>query len=208
MNRLRLNNAVIKYGEIIAVNGVSLCADAGEMIFITGANGSGKSTLMKGIAGLLPLTSGTLERTQRMSYVPQIEEADRNFPARVSEIVITGTQRPGKFFYTHDDKQQAQNAMNELGIMELAGREINALSGGQMRRVFLARALCGQPELLLLDEPCAGLDAESHEVLFRVLRRVLSGGCAVVMVTHDISDVDGMPEAKIITLSDGVILNA
>ncbi len=203
--RLRLTNAVIKYGDSIAVNDVSLTAEAGDMIFITGANGSGKSTLIKAIAGLLPLSSGTLERTPRMSYVPQYEEADRDFPARVGEIVITGTQHPGKLFYTRSDHERADSAMKALGVYELAGNEISSLSGGQMRRVMLARAICGEPELLLLDEPCAGLDAHSHEVLFTVLRSMLAGGCAVVMVTHDISDIDGIPEGRIIRISAGRI---
>ena len=203
--RLRIKDAVIKYGDNPAVNGVSLTANAGEMVFITGANGSGKSTLTKGIAGLLPLSSGTIVRTPRMSYVPQYEEADRDFPARVGEIVLTGTQRPGKLFHTRNDRNQAESAMKALGIYDLADKEIRTLSGGQLRRVFLARAICGKPELLLLDEPCAGLDAHSHEVLFSILRGMMSEGCAVVMVTHDISDIDGIPEGRIIRMSHGKI---
>ena len=203
--RLRITDAVIRYGDITAVDGVSLTANAGEMIFITGSNGSGKSTLTKGIAGLLPLSSGTLMRTPRMSYVPQYEDADRDFPARVGEIVLTGTQRPGKLFHTKRDRESAESAMKALNIEGLSGNEIRTLSGGQLRRVFLARAICGNPELLLLDEPCAGLDAQSHETLFGILRELLSGGCAVVMVTHDISDIDGIPEGRIIRISHGRI---
>lgn len=205
--RVKITNAVIKYGDVAAINDVSLSAESGEMIFITGANGSGKSTLTRGIAGLLPLYSGKIERSEKMSYVPQIEEADRNFPARVHEIVMTGTQRPGKLFYTYGDKKRALRSMQELGIKELANREISTLSGGQLRRVFLARALCGEPELLLLDEPCAGLDSESHKILFSALRKVLSEGCAVLMVTHDDSDIEGIEAKKIITLSGGKIIH-
>ena len=205
--RLRLAHAVIKYGDSAVINDVSVCAMPKEIIFITGSNGSGKSTLTKGIAGLLPLSSGELMRTKRMSYVPQIEEADKNFPARVNEIVLTGRQRPGKLFYTHDDRTAAMNAMCELGIDSLAENEIRTLSGGQLRRVFLARAICGEPELLLLDEPCAGLDAESHEVLFSLLRKLLSNGCAVLMVTHDISDIEWISTGRIIKLKNGRISN-
>ena len=203
--RLRLEHAVIKYGEVRAVDDVSLSVNAGEFVFITGANGSGKSTLTKGIAGLLPLSSGTLTRTHRLGYVPQVEEADRNFPARVSEIVITGTQRKSRLFYSRADKRRALRAMNELKIDGLADKEMNELSGGQMRRVLLARALCGEPELLLLDEPCAGLDAQSHELLFSVLERKIADGCAVLMVTHDDSDLAGIPQARTITLSHGKV---
>ena len=204
--RLNLSHAVIKYGEIRAIDDVSLTVSAGEFVFITGANGSGKSTLTKGIAGLLPLASGTITRTKRMSYVPQIEEADRNFPARVSEIVLTGTQGQGGFFYSIADKRRALRSMEELGIRNLAKSEICTLSGGQLRRVFLARALCVEPELLLLDEPCAGLDASSHKLLFSVLDRVRAGGCAVIMVTHDASDLEGIKADRVITLSHGRIL--
>ena len=203
--RLRLINAVIKYGDITAVDGVSLTVNAGDMIFITGSNGSGKSTLTKGIAGLLPLSSGTLTRTSRMSYVPQYEDADRDFPARAGEIVLTGTQKPGKLFHTRKDRESAESAMKALNIEGLSGNEIRTLSGGQLRRVFLARAICGKPELLILDEPCAGLDAHSHETLFGILRGLLAGGCAVVMVTHDISDIDGIPEGRVIRISHGKI---
>ncbi len=207
-DRLKLINAVIKYGDIIAVDGVSLSVRAGEFVFITGANGSGKSTLTKGIAGLLPLSSGTITLTGRIGYVPQIEDADRNFPAKVSEIVITGTQGLGGLFYTAHDKHRALHAMNALGISDLAGRGIDMLSGGQMRRVLLARALCGEPELLLLDEPCAGLDAESHALLFSVLKDSVASGCAVVMVTHDASDLEGIRANRVITLSRGKVVNA
>ena len=203
--RLRLTDAAVRYGDITAVNGVSLTASAGDMVFITGANGSGKSTLTKAIAGLLPLSAGNITRTPRMSYVPQYEEADRDFPARVGEIVLTGTQRPGKLFHTRNDREHAMSAMKALGIDGLADEEIRTLSGGQLRRVFLARAICGQPELLLLDEPCAGLDAHTHEVLFGILRGMLKEGCAVVMVTHDISDIDGIPEGRVIRIAGGRI---
>ena len=205
--RLRLTNAVIKYGDITAVDGVSLSVRAGEFVFITGANGSGKSTLTKGIAGLLPLSSGTRTLTGRLGYVPQIEEADRNFPAIVSEIVITGTQRRGGLFYTRSDRDRAFRAMDSLKISDLAGRGIDMLSGGQMRRVLLARALCGEPELLLLDEPCAGLDAESHELLFSVLKDSVASGCSVIMVTHDSSDLEGIRANRVITLSRGKVVN-
>ena len=205
MNRLKLENAVIKYGDITVINDVSLSVNAGEMIFITGVNGSGKSTLTRTIAGLLPLSSGKMTRTKKISYVPQIEEADRNFPAKVWEIVLTGTQRPRKLFYNAHDKELATKYINALEISELVDHEIRTLSGGQLRRVYLARALCGKPELLLLDEPCAGLDAHSHEILFRVLKDILSEGCAIIMVTHDDSDLSGITARRVIRIEGGKI---
>ena len=201
ITRLRLNNATIKYHERVIIHDFSLSAKSGEMVFITGSNGAGKSTLLKAIAGLLPLSSGTLERPERLCYVPQLEEADRDFPARVREIVITGTQRAGRLFYSHEDKMLSAQTMQELGISELSDRRLTTLSGGQLRRVFIARALCGRPELLLLDEPCAGLDAQAHEILFAALRKLLANGCAVLMVTHDDSDIEGIENSRVINLS-------
>ena len=205
--RLRLWDASIKYADRIIISHASLSASSGEMIFVTGKNGSGKSTLIRGIAGLLQLSSGTLTRASRLSYVPQIEEADRDFPAKVSEIVITGTQRQGKLFYSRRDRELAEASMHELGLLDIADRELTTLSGGQLRRVFIARALCGEPELLLLDEPCAGLDVHAHEILFAALRRLLREGCAILMVTHDDSDIDGISPARVINISEGRIAN-
>ena len=198
--KLNLENAVIKYGDVTVINNFSLQAHGGEMIFITGANGSGKSTLIRTIAGLLPLSSGKLNRSEKMSYVPQVEEADRDFPASVREIVLTGTQRKNKLFYSQDDIKRSEFFMNELKIKDLENCELKILSGGQLRRVFIARALCGSPELLLLDEPCAGLDVESHKILFRVIKKILSEGCAVIMVTHDDSDLDGIKNSRAVKL--------
>ena len=205
IERLRLENAVIKYGETTIINDVSLIVNAGEIVFITGANGSGKSTLTKTIAGLLPLSSGKITRAQKISYVPQIEEADKNFPATVWEIVLTGRQRKGKLFYNAQDKEIARQYVNVLEINELVDREIKTLSGGQLQRVFLARALCGEPELLLLDEPCTGLDSDSHKILFAVLRENLSKGCAIIMVTHDDSDLAWIKSSRVIKIEDGKI---
>ena len=207
MNNLKLNlqNAVIKYGDVTVINDASLKVHGGEMIFVTGVNGSGKSTLMRGIAGLLPLSSGKLTRAEKMSYVPQVEEADRDFPACVQEIVLTGTQRKGKIFYSREDLKLAEEAMTEIKIENLKNRELKTLSGGQLKRVFLARALCGEPELLLLDEPCAGLDAESHKILFEVLAKILKKNCAIIMVTHDDSDVEGLKNSRVVEIIDGKI---
>ncbi|MBQ7577113.1 MAG: ATP-binding cassette domain-containing protein [Synergistaceae bacterium] len=204
--RIKLDNVIIKYGDNTAINNISLKADSGEFIFITGANGSGKSTLTRAIAGLIKLDSGKIETLGKISYVPQIEEADRDFPACVKEIVITGTQRPGKIFYSRRDRELAKISMQELFISDLAEREIKTLSGGQLRRVFLARALCGEPDILLLDEPCAGLDADSHEILFSLLRKKISEGCTILMVTHDDSDLAGITNARVIKLSHGRII--
>ena len=96
--------------------------------------------------------------------------------------------------------------MRELEIEDLSEHELKILSGGQLRRVMLARALCGLPDLLLLDEPCAGLDVESHKILFEALKKNLARGCAILMVTHDDSDLAGITSSRVINISNGRIL--
>ena len=203
--RLFLKNISVKYGEKTILEDVNLTVKSGEVIFITGQNGTGKTTLIKTIAGLIKANSGEIFRTEKISYVPQSENADLNFPAKVKEIILTGTQRPKKLFYTRSDKKSALKAMQTLRILNLANRELKTLSGGQLKRVFLARALCGDPELLLLDEPCAGLDLESHEFLYEVLRKISNSGTAIIIVTHAESDIDEIKNARVINISNGRI---
>ena len=125
-------------------------------------------------------------------YVPQVEGADRDFPATVWEIVLTGTQRRGRRipFYTRSDKEAAKAALSAFEISDLAGRRIGKLSGGQMQRVLLARAMCRGPKLLLLDEPCSGLDADSRRGFYELLARLnRERRTTIVMVSHDLDEV-------------------
>ena len=208
MNKfLSLENVNVNYGNFKALNNINFEMNAGELIFITGANGSGKSTFIKTIAGLIKIASGKILKPSKIAYVPQIETADRDFPATVFEIVITGMQRPRKLFYTRQDKQEAKKIINALGLENLVTRKLNTLSGGQYRRVFLARALCGKPELLLLDEPCAGLDIKSHRDFYDILAKINSYGTAIMIVTHDKGDFNEINYNRIIEISDGRILN-
>ena len=205
--RLILKNIYVKYGDFTVLEEINLIVNPGEVIFITGQNGTGKTTLIKTIAGLINFSSGEIFKTKKLSYVPQNEKADFDFPAKVKEIILTGTQRPGKLFYTRSDKKSALKSMQTLGILNLSNRNIKTLSGGQLKRVFLARALCGEPELLLLDEPCAGLDIESHEFLYEVLRKIRDSGTSIIIVTHAESDLDEIKPAKVINISNGRIYN-
>ncbi len=204
---LKLNNICVSYGSLSVLKNISLSINSGEVVFIMGENGSGKSTLMKVIAGLIRISSGSLIRNAKISYVPQIESADRNFPATVYEIILTGLQRPKKLFYDLDDKNNANEIINILGLNDLRDREIKNLSGGQFQRVLLARALCGKPELLLLDEPCAGLDVETHKNFYDTLKKLNLNGTAIIIVTHDESDLNEINYNKLIKISDGRILN-
>ena len=192
---LSLSHVSIAYGSIVAVEDVSFDVAEGEFFCIVGANGSGKSTLTRGILGLTPLAGGRIDLKTGpggAAYVPQVEGADRDFPATVWEIVLAGTQRRGWRipFYTHADKAAAKAALAAFEISDLADRRIGKLSGGQMQRVLLARAMCRGPKLLLLDEPCSGLDEESRRAFYVLLTRLhRERRTTIVMVSHDLDEV-------------------
>jgi zinc transport system ATP-binding protein len=192
---LSLKNVTVAYDSVVAVEDVSFDVEKGDFFCVVGANGSGKSTLIRGVLGLEPLLRGMVSfgvDRDRVSWVPQIEAADRGFPATVREIVLTGMQKRGGlvFFYTAEDRRSAGAAMEFFELGELAGRQIGELSGGQHRRMMLARAMCRDPDLLLLDEPCAGLDADAKSAFYAKLDRLRrERGATIVMVSHDPDDV-------------------
>ena len=192
---LALSRVSIAYGPLVAVEDVSFGVAEGEFFCIVGANGSGKSTLIRGILGLTPLKSGRIELgagLEGTAYVPQAEGADRDFPATVWEIVLTGTQRRGRRipFYTRADRSAAAAALAAFEISDLANRRIGKLSGGQMQRVLLARAMCRDPELLILDEPCSGLDTDSKLAFYGLLAQLhRERQTTIVMVSHDLDEV-------------------
>lgn len=180
----------------VAVEHASFKIEAGEYACIIGSNGSGKSTLVKGIVGLVPVTSGEIIHAltpQQYAYLSQVTDIERDFPATVREVVLTGMQRSGRRFpfYTKEDRRRAAEAMETLGIADLADYRIGNLSGGQKQRVLLARAFCRNPKLLILDEPCAGLDpaitAEFYELINTFNKK---HGVTILMVSHDLEQVE------------------
>ena len=180
----------------VAVEHTSFKIEEGEYACMIGSNGSGKSTLVKGIVGLVPVTSGQIIcelAPHQYAYLSQVTDIERDFPATVWEVVLTGLQKSGRRFpfYTKEDKRRAAAAMDTLNISELADYRIGNLSGGQKQRVLLARALCREPKLLILDEPCAGLDpaitAEFYELLDTINKKQ---GVTILMVSHDLEQVE------------------
>ena len=146
--------------------------------------------------GLVPVTSGEVIHAlspEQYAYLSQITEVERDFPATVREVVLTGMQRSGRRFpfYTREDRKKAADAMETLDITDLADYRIGNLSGGQKQRVLLARALCREPKLLILDEPCAGLDpaitAEFYSLIDHINKKQ---GVTLLMVSHDLDQVE------------------
>ena len=176
-------------GRQDAIEHVSVDIKKGEILALVGSNGSGKSTLMKGMLGLMPFTCGEMERKKglKVGYMAQMHTAVRDFPATAREVVLSGT-RSDRFapFYTRAERQKAQEAMRLMEIEDLGRQHIGALSGGQLQRVLLARAIAGEPELLVLDEPCSALDHDTTEMLLKLFTRLRDEKhTSIVISTHD-----------------------
>ncbi len=189
---LTCDNLSFGYEGKALIRSLSFSVQPGDYLCIVGENGSGKSTLMRTILGLQTPLSGKvvlgegLKRTE-IGYLPQQTHVQRDFPASVREIVLSGCQgrlglRP---FYGPEEKRRAAEAMEKLGITELAHRCFRELSGGQQQRVLLARALCATEKLLLLDEPVAGLDPLATEEMYRTIETLNREGTTLVMISHD-----------------------
>lgn len=178
-------------GQAVAEN-INLSVEKGDYLCIIGHNGSGKSTLIKTLLGLAKPLSGEicgdiLKKKNAIGYMPQTNERQEDFPATVKEIVMSGILGSKGFFsfYTKNDRKTAKENMEKLGILPLANKKFGNLSGGQRQRVLLARALTATKDILLLDEPCAGLDTDSTGELYRVIDGLRKDGVTIIMVTHD-----------------------
>ncbi|HNX13561.1 MAG TPA: ABC transporter ATP-binding protein [Oscillospiraceae bacterium] len=193
---IHIENLTVYYNRTPALSDVCLEVADGEFLGIIGPNGGGKSTLLKTILGLIPVDSGTVKiygedaksRKISIGYVPQFASLDRRFPITVLEVVLTGTLKTGLtpfHHYTQDDKKCAMETLEQVGIAELSGRQVSALSGGEFQRMLIARALAVQPKLLLLDEPTASVDAASREQIYELLAQ-LNQKMTIVLVTHDL----------------------
>lgn len=194
---ISVRGVTVSYGQRPVLRSVTFDVPAGHLVGVVGPNGAGKSTLLRAILGLIPLDGGSVEiggRTieqarQRVAYVPQTEAVDWDFPVTVLDVVLMGRYgrlgwfgRPGRA-----DLDAARHAVDLVGMSDYASRHIRRLSGGQQQRVFLARALCQSADILLLDEPFAGVDATTEQAIFDLIGRLTAEGKTLVMVTHDLS---------------------
>lgn len=194
---LKCENAAFGYEDTVAAENIDFTIDVGDYLYIIGENGSGKSTLIKGLLGLLKPIRGTVTygdglTAHGIGYMPQKTEIQRDFPASVYEVVISGCLGRGGFrpFYSKRDRERACEAMTALRIHDLQNKSYRELSGGQQQRVLLARALAATGELLLLDEPAAGLDPVVTAELYSVIDELNSKHkIAVIMVSHDLAAV-------------------
>ncbi|MHB1127252.1 MAG: metal ABC transporter ATP-binding protein [Bacillota bacterium] len=200
---IKLDNIHVRFGRMEALAGVSLIVARGDFLALAGPNGSGKTTLLKVALGLVKPASGDAylfgQRTDefkdwhRVGYLSQqATRVDNNFPITVFEAVSLGRLgRSGSGRLLNlQDRQSVEHALEIVGLQDFRGRRISQLSGGQQQRVFLGRALARNPELLILDEPTAGLDLDAQKDLFALLSQLnCNQDLTIVMVTHEPSIV-------------------
>lgn len=197
---IEIHDLTVSYQRKPVLWDIDLTVPAGQLVGIIGPNGAGKSTLLKAALGLVPVASGWVRffgtgyRSQRgnVGYVPQRETVDWDFPVNALDVVLMGTygrlgwlKRPGRV-----EREFARACLDQVGMADLAGRQISELSGGQQQRVFLARALAQRADLYLMDEPFAGVDAATEAAIVEVLRSLKDKQKTVMVVHHDLQTVE------------------
>jgi zinc transport system ATP-binding protein len=197
---IHIDELFFSYGSLSVLENISLDIEAGEFIGIVGPNGGGKSTLLKVMLGLLSPDKGTVKVMGKspakgrsaIGYVPQYANFEKNFPITVLDTVLLGrvTQKSSMWGYSAEDIQLAEQALRETDIENLKHRILNTLSGGQLQRVLIARALVGSPKILMLDEPTSNVDTRMEEDIFDLLKK-LNEKSTIVVVSHDIGFISG-----------------
>ena len=186
------------YDHTVALQNVSLKIRSGQFMAIVGPNGGGKTTLLRTILGMVPPSAGKIllrgeplsrSSRQRIGYVPQLETIDWNFPITVEEVITMGFFVKNRWFggIGAEAKRKLDNIMERLNLTGLGKRHIRELSGGQQQAVFIGRALVGDPELILLDEPASGLDIRSRDDVIHFLHEINHQGVAIVLTAHDLN---------------------
>ena len=193
---IEAHNLTVLYGRKPAIWNVDFKLPEGQVIGIMGPNGSGKSTLLKSIMGVVTPTTGYTkvydqdlnQVRHKVSYVPQRQEIDWDFPASVWDIVSMGRFHVRGLFkrLTSEDNEIIQESLEKVNMLGFAKRQISQLSGGQQQRVFLARAIAQQGELFLMDEPFAGVDIATEEMIVDLLKEMKDQGKTLVIVHHDL----------------------
>jgi len=198
MNKLiEIKNLTVSYDSKVVLNNANLSVVENDFIGIIGPNGGGKTTLLKAILGLIQPTSGQLVFSETMKnrgsdigYLPQVNKFDNRFPISVFEVILSGLARQESWRsgFVSRDKKRVEAIIHELGIEKIAHKPIGELSGGQMQRTFLGRALISDPKLLILDEPDTYVDNQFESELYRKLKE-LNQRMAILLVSHDVGTI-------------------
>jgi zinc transport system ATP-binding protein len=194
-NVVEITHLDFSYNGELVLDGISLSVLEGDFLGVVGPNGSGKTTLLKIILGLLHPLKGQVrvfgqapDRARHLvSYVPQHANLDTHFPISVKDVVLMGRlgKAPPLGRYGKGDRQAAEEAMEKAEIYDLGNHHFGTLSGGQKQRVLVARALVGNPELLLLDEPTASIDGRVEQDIYELLKK-LNKKATIILVSHDL----------------------
>lgn len=207
-----VRGVTVHYGDVLALDEASVRLEPGRICGLIGMNGSGKSTLFKVIMGLVRPESGVVlidgkspraaRRSGLLGYVPQSEDVDWSFPISVRDVVMMGryaqlgiTRRPRAA-----DRAAVAEALDRVELAEFADRQIGQLSGGQKKRAFVARGIAQGAQILLLDEPFAGVDKRSEATITRLLRELAASGVSIVVSTHDLHALPGLADEAILLL--------
>lgn len=211
MNIIEVKNLSVKYNEHVALKNINLKVKEKEYICLVGKNGSGKSTLLKTITGLIKKDTGKIDfKIDRadVSYLAQNNMTDISFPATSKEIILTGLQKHGILpFYNKKDEEKLKEIAKKLKIENLLNKKIGDLSGGQRQRVLLARTLIGEPKLLLLDEPCSGLDKATIRNFYKILDELYAQkDITILMATHDLEEIHN-PNIRVVELDQEIVFD-
>lgn len=203
---LEVRNLAVSYRETEAVRNVSFCLQPGEVTALLGPNGAGKSTLVQGILGLIPIDRGSVKwqnrslknQLKKIAYIPQRTQVDWDYPITVQNVVMMGRIRSTGWFRLRSDSKGVSTSCRARGIVNTAlqrvdmweyrQRQIRELSGGQQQRVFLARALAQEADLFFFDEPFAGVDRKTEEILFDVFDELKEQGKTILVISHDLGE--------------------
>ena len=181
------------YRQTLGIAGVNLKLWPAQFLAVVGPNGGGKTTLLRTILGQIRPREGRVtvngSSLGAVGYVPQLEQIDLSFPITVEEVVLLGLSRHRHWFRRTgaEDRDRAHEIMRRLNLLELRDRQIRELSGGQQQAAFIARALLGEPELILLDEPTSGLDIRSRDEVVHFLHEINHSGVAILITSHDLN---------------------
>ncbi len=196
MKAVEMKNVSMKYNEQYVLENIDFEIDQNDFMAIIGPNGGGKSTLLKIILGILTPSTGDVKifgkepkhAKNLIGYLPQNLSFDRDFPINVYETVLTGRYHGLFKGYNQTDKKAALEALKNVEMYDLKDRQIGKLSGGQMQRVFIARAIVREPKLLIMDEPMASIDPEMQHSFYKLMSR-LKDNMAIILVSHDVGAV-------------------
>ncbi len=195
MNKQLVNikNVTIGYQSKKVLDSVNMQVNKTDFIGVIGPNGGGKTTLIKSILGLIPIWEGSIDvniRKSKIGYLPQFNPFDKAFPISVEEVILSGLSGKKHLFkrVNKTDKEHTEVLMKQAGIIHLRSKAIGQLSGGQIQRTLLCRALISKPELLILDEPSTFVDSQFEGELFEWLAE-LNKQIAIIMVSHDIGTI-------------------